>query len=313
MNFPLLNSSLSHVATLLIMSSVAYVGSLVTWQGFNQPSDTVSQIIIPSNLQNEVISNQGDLLTSYPLFGKAPVKSTQRKRAPKRRKRVTQVAPKVSFKLRGILAGRRSYAIIEIGREQEVYAVGDSLSYLYIEEIAEDYVIFGDDGIEHKIFVSDDLVSIGGGETSKYSGDDLPSQRTKTASTNNNAQTNRDANALPTFVASLSTEEKRTLQNVKKTLSKNPLQALGKVNAFPYRDQGKLVGYRVTPGSEKSLFSNVGLQPGDVILSANGYPLDEINNFTEGMRLMERLSQANILDLMINRRGVVRRVYISIE
>lgn len=321
MNFIALNSFISGMFSLLAMTSIAYMGSLFTWQIINPQRDVVHPLVNPTSMQSDADTDQGELLSAYPLFGVPPVvKKAVKKRPLPKVNKVREVAPKVTLKLRGILAtGDKSFAIIEVAREQGVYAEGDSISYLYIDKITRDYVVFSDDGIEHKVFVSDENVTIGGGTESAHTLKNASNTGQKqkvgnnVSDANNHTNNNLDQNALPTFVANLSVKEKQTLRGFKKTLRKNPLQVLGKVNAFPYRENGKLVGYRVTPGSERSLFKNVGLRSGDIILKANGKSLDEVNNFTQGMRLMEQLGNANTLDLLVRRGRVERRVYVSLD
>lgn len=47
------------------------------------------------------------------------------------------------------------------------------------------------------------------------------------------------------------------------------------LRAFPVKDQGAFVGYRVLPGRDRSLYQALGLRPGDVITTVNGQPVEE--------------------------------------
>ncbi len=307
-----LNSFFSALIFLGVVVLLAHVCSLLLWQIFD-PKPTYSKPLLnPAILQNNDTVNEGEVFAKYPLFGKPPKVKKIKKLAEKKTKKVTAVAPKVTLKLRGILSGAQNYAIIEVKKEQDVYAEKESVSYLYIEKIADDYVIFSDDGIEHKIFVSDESVAIGGGTASDFSSQPKSQNDTKnTAAAKDNAA--RDNNAIPTYTPNLAFKDQQRLSNIKKTIRKNPLKIIGKINTFPYRLEGRLVGYQVTPGSERSLFKNVGLKAGDIIVSANGRELGNVNTFTEGMKFLETLGNAKTLDLIVNRKGKEQRIYVTLD
>ena len=311
MNFAPINSFLSNIVALVAITVVAYVSSLFIWQILDQQIG-VATITNPITTQNDDATDKGLLFSSYPMFGTAPIVKKVKKRVVKKAK-VAAVAPKVSLRLRGILAGKESYAIVEVGRDQNVYAKGESISYLYIEKIADDYMILSDDGIEHKIYVSDKIIKIGGGEPSAFTEQPSSQGASSAGAKVSQGKKSVDNNALPTYTADLSFKEKQRFQEFKKSIRKNPLQMIGKLNAQPHRQNGQLIGYQITPGSERALFSKVGLKSGDIVLSVNGKSLDKVGSFTEGMRFMEELSGANELDLLINRRGIEQRIFVTIN
>lgn len=70
------------------------------------------------------------------------------------------------------------------------------------------------------------------------------------------------------------------------------------VRPQPYMPGGKLKGYRLYPGRQRSLFNDVGLQPGDLLTAVNGIPL---NNPAESMQIFAGLNDSTQVTLTIER------------
>ena len=92
------------------------------------------------------------------------------------------------------------------------------------------------------------------------------------------------------------------LKEVRKSLKSNPSLISQYVTVIPYRQNGQIVGFRVQPGKNHSLFSELGLKPDDVLLSVNDLSLLVGENLP---KLSTILTSAKSIDLEIERDGEV--------
>ncbi len=77
-------------------------------------------------------------------------------------------------------------------------------------------------------------------------------------------------------------------------LVKDPQRLTDIVKMTPYNKGGRFVGYRVQPGKNKALFSQFGLQSGDIVTSINGITIDSPTNGLSVLRSLAKSSQVNI-------------------
>lgn len=90
-------------------------------------------------------------------------------------------------------------------------------------------------------------------------------------------------------------------------------QLLGGVIRFqPVLNQGKLAGYRIFPGARGTgdIFSELGLQAGDLITAVNGTVLDDPNR---GAEIMQTLSNASSATVTVSRNGLSTEVNLNLE
>ncbi|MGI9276987.1 MAG: type II secretion system protein GspC [Endozoicomonas sp.] len=92
------------------------------------------------------------------------------------------------------------------------------------------------------------------------------------------------------------------LKEVRKSLKSNPSLISQYVTAIPHRQNGQMVGFRVQPGKDSSLFGQLGLKPDDVLLSINDLSLLAGENLP---KLSSILTSAKSIDLEIERDGEV--------
>jgi type II secretion system protein C len=67
----------------------------------------------------------------------------------------------------------------------------------------------------------------------------------------------------------------------------------------PVYDDADLVGYQVYPGANAGVFAQLGLQPGDVIISINGAPIGDPG---QGVTLLEQLVGGSELPVTVRRK-----------
>ena len=66
-------------------------------------------------------------------------------------------------------------------------------------------------------------------------------------------------------------------------------------------DDGKIIGYRLSPGREPELFGQLGLMEGDVVVQVNDIPLDTTEN---GMKALKSVQTGDAVSLTVLRNGV---------
>nr|MBV6630832.1 type II secretion system protein GspC [Oceanococcus sp. HetDA_MAG_MS8] len=128
----------------------------------------------------------------------------------------------------------------------------------------------------------------------------------------------RDPNAVvalpPTSRGSaanvLDYETAQKLSNIRSELLQDPTKASQYMRMQPARRNGQLVGYRIYPGRNRELFREVGLRPGDIITSVNGV---ELNNPSRSLQLLGDLSQANNIDLTVERAGNLQNYSVTLN
>lgn len=80
----------------------------------------------------------------------------------------------------------------------------------------------------------------------------------------------------------------------------NPSAFTTVVRPQPVFANGVQRGYRVYPGRDRKQFANLGLQPGDLVTSVNGTPLDDPSR---GMEIFNSLNSAAQVSVTIERNG----------
>lgn len=86
----------------------------------------------------------------------------------------------------------------------------------------------------------------------------------------------------------------------KQKLLTAPKELAGAIRQRPVRRDGKIIGYRLFPGSDKETFKRLGLKPGDIITGVNGMPLSDP---ASAMALYGQLPQMSELNIELQRGG----------
>jgi len=117
----------------------------------------------------------------------------------------------------------------------------------------------------------------------------------------NTRRSTRRTSAITGSVNRLSSQATQTLRDYKDKLLNDPQSVMNSVRAEPYRQGGKLKGYRIFPGKDKQLFGQIGLEPGDIVTSVNGIELDSP---LKGLEIMQQLSDTSNVSVNVLRNGV---------
>jgi general secretion pathway protein C len=149
-------------------------------------------------------------------------------------------------------------AIISDGGPSKVYSVGDNLSGFRLHSVYLDHVILDR-----------------GGSLETLS---LPRQ-------------------LPaSHVAAVRPGAQPAVENLKRMVAQDPNILAQIMRAVPSYDSaaGKLRGFRIYPGKNRSAFNNLGLRPGDLVTAINGTPLDDPQRGQEIMNTVETADRATV-------------------
>lgn len=110
-----------------------------------------------------------------------------------------------------------------------------------------------------------------------------------------------EADLSPPTQLSADEELGRSLQSYREKALKDPAQLISLLQAEPVSENDRFIGFRLNPGSDAPLFSQLGLEPGDIVTGINGMALERPE---QGINAMRRLINANEINLTINRNGV---------
>lgn len=219
-------------------------------------------------------------VSSWKLMGEAKVKTAEpaRPSAP-------VVAPETRLKLtlRGSLdsddTGIARAIIADQRGQEELYSIGDKVPGN--AELSEIHI--------------DRVILLRGG---RYETLSLP-ESTRSSGSGVQPSSGRPANRPGT-----------RLKNLRSSLKTNPKSLYGLVRTTPKRDEdGKMIGYTLQPGRDKALFSEMGLQPGDVVTRVNEIDLSDISS---GMRALKSAEGGDSVSLTVMRGGQEQQLSISV-
>ena len=92
----------------------------------------------------------------------------------------------------------------------------------------------------------------------------------------------------------------RFTENLRRIAESNPTAFAEIVRPQPVFANGVQRGYRVYPGRNRQQFAKLGLQPGDLVLSINGTPLDDPQR---GMEIFNTMGTSDRVSVTIERNG----------
>lgn len=77
-----------------------------------------------------------------------------------------------------------------------------------------------------------------------------------------------------------------------------------------YREEGKMLGYRIRPGRDRELFEELGLKANDIVTSVNGVTVDDPQQIRKNYQALKTATEAN---LEILRDGEVVSINVSLD
>jgi len=220
-------------------------------------------------------------LAKYNLFGQVRDKEITSK--PVQQKVINAPQTKLNLTLRGVFAADRgAFALIAIGKETEqVYSVGKKINpTTTIEAIHADSVVLNRNGGLEVLYLSD---------TGTKQSTDNGSGRQKNRGSSRFKGGKRASASSPTKYG-----------KQRERLLKDPQAAMKLAKIQPVMKRGKLAGYRLNPGNDPKLFSDLGFKAGDLVKEINGIAVSDAAKMGD---LLKQLTSAGELNVTIERKG----------
>ncbi len=229
------------------------------------------------------------------VFGNAAKPAAVAKAPVEKPKEVT----KLNLQLAGVYAAdpqSLAVAIISSGSaEQNAYGVGDRInSDVVLSAVYPEYVVITNRGNEEILKLPDDVQPIA----------TTPIQ---SASYDARAQAQSSPNVED---LSQPLELPSNPGELRDTLARNPSMLGRVVAAEPYQENGKLVGYRITPKQNPEILEAQGIVAGDVITRVNDI---QLNSQKQGIRALRNAVKADSLAVTVLRDGVEIPLSISLS
>lgn len=291
-------STLRKLLNLTLVLLLAWLLARLSWQLLPEPEFT-SPVSAPqaSIASTGIATTSLEQLLTYSLFGEVTAE-------PERAAPVVTEAPKtqLNVKLTGVVAQadpNSGSAIIESRGGEGTYAVDDTID--------------GTNAVLKQVLIDRVLIQQAGRfETLMLDGIEY----TKMAQAN--AGLGREDSPEPSYenelVASPQAEapvlDEGDLGVSRDELLAEPMKFFDYIRVSPQQRDGALVGYKLMPGKDPALFTQLGLQQNDLAIEINGIPL---NDMQQAMRVINELRDASEAAIKIERDGEIRDILVSLS
>lgn len=230
------------------------------------------------------------ITASTHLFGDASKRATPAKEAPDPVEPIEDT--NLNLQLAGVFAfepAEDAIAIISAGSaEQNAYGIGDKISGdTSLESVHADHVILRNRGKLEKLSLPENVQPVA-----------MAPVRAAPSSNSGQSQNASQPIELPT-----------NPRQLRDTLARNPSMLGRVVAAEPYQENGKLVGYRITPKQNPEILEAQGIVAGDVITRVNNI---QLNSQKQGIRALRNAVKADNLEVTILRDGIEVPISISL-
>ena len=221
------------------------------------------------------------------------------------------VDTELSLVLRGVIGSNEeeaARAIIADGSKQEIYAPGDELPVrgkVTLEKILPLRVILSNNGRYESLWLYSDE-NLRQGLAVQPPLDDRPGR-----SWEGPEETGNDPES-GSGTEPESVPEEGTLEEASEQIGQRVgSQSLADVVSMSiHREEGKIVGYRIRPGRDRSLFDSLGLETGDLVKAVNGA---ELSSPQRVMEIYRDLGDASSASLLIERNGQELTIDIDLQ
>jgi len=180
----------------------------------------------------------------------------------------------------------------------KVVAVGEKIERATLEEVYPRYVVINNGGKRERIELPKPAIASTGSVAS--------ASRTATPATSAEPQPSPSADSGAVDVSQLP----QTPGALRDYMVRNPSTMQQLMDVRPFRQNGRVVGYKLNPKQDASLMRNFGIEPGDVVVALNGVKLD---NQRRGLKALRQLVTAQQVDMTLLRNGAEIPVSISLQ
>ncbi|MFC4698610.1 type II secretion system protein GspC [Glaciecola siphonariae] len=275
------------VVVVLALYLIAFAAQL-TWQLMPRPESSTSQYQASSQQTSNVRANDSKTnltrLLKLNLFGDAAAKP----QAPVQQDVTDAPETKLNLILSGVVSSPSpdvGAAVIEYRNSQNTYGIGDKIegTQVTLDEIYEDRVII-------KNRVTRETLMLEGIDFEEANR--LREQNQPIETAENDARGRRQPEPQ------IGPQPSEQAARIRQQLIEEPANFADFIRLSPYVEDGMPIGYKVSAGKDPSLFREVGLQEGDVVIELNGYDLSDTAQALEAVTL---LNDAQSLDIEVLR------------
>ena len=268
------NRFLPVLLTLLLVIGCSYLLSQITWALI--PDDS-SALPMPTQRVNPAAAQKR---TDYSHISQAHLFGIYQQSAATPQ---TQDAPdtRLNLVLKGVLSAEpmsKASVIISLGKngKEDMYSIGDQVASATLKEIYADRVILQRSGQLETLRMpdefNDDFIT-------RSAGSEQPDDSSTQIDTSSPGA---------------------ALSDIREEILANPTSFGKYAIPVPYKKNGRLIGYRLTPQGDRTLFDVVGLDPQDVVIAVNGVQLDDP---AEGLKALRELQSASQVNITVLRNG----------
>ena len=292
------HQKLSKIIAIILLVYCAYLLADLTWRFVPTTSDhgTVS-IQSSAKISNSISNNRVNLsdLLSINLFG-----DLKKKVVDKPTPKTDQPAPKtrLNVTLTGLVADSSnatsptSVAIIESSGGQATYGIDEKINgtAASVHEILIDRVILYVSG-RYETLMLDGIeysTSIPGSENKAQH-----QQNRQTVNQNNKSSIN-EARKKERLDKRENLELSQSLREQREILFDDPKKLIDVIRVKPFKKNGELQGYKLSPGKDRKLFTEIGLKRNDLATSINGYDLTDMQQAFTVMKELKSMTEATI-------------------
>lgn len=263
------NRFLPVLLTLLLVIGCSYLLSKITWALI--PDDSSA---LPVQKQRTDPTAAQPQHTDYSHISQAHLFGIYQQSAAAPQ---TQDAPdtRLNLVLKGVLSTdpmSKASVIISLGKngKEDMYSIGDQVASATLKEIYADRVILQRSGQLETLRMPDE-----------FNDDFITSLPDSELPDGSDAQIDTSSPGA-------------ALSDIREEILKSPTSFGKYAIPVPYKENGRIVGYRLTPQGDRTLFDVVGLDPNDVIVAVNGVQLDDPAEGLKALRELQNASQVNI-------------------
>lgn len=304
---------IAQVASVLLLIYIAFMAAKITWLVVPQQpisNNGVKQSNISQKNKSAPSFNLSALQTLN-LFGeynKVEVKDVvlQVTDAPETRLQLT---------LSGLVASdnpETAAAIIEYQGKQATYGVSDIIkgTRANLEQVLIDRVIIKQSGrLETLMLDGADYNQPAQSVSHKIASQEVNSTVNLKSKLQNGPQVGSPV-SKPNVVDQRDNDDlSRSAQELRNDLGKDPGKITDYLRISPVNQDGKIIGYRLSPGKNPDFFKLSGLKSGDIAVQMNGF---DLLTPIEAAQAMSALKTESDISLLVQRQGELIQILFSI-
>lgn len=284
------------IVVLLTIYLLAFAAKL-TWQIIpSSNSSAIASITSKQTLSNVRPGDSKtnlDKLLALNLFGNAEAKPQE-----VAVQDVTEAPEtKLNISLSGVVSSPDpsvGAAVIEYRNSQSTYGIGDKIegTEVTLDEIYSDRVIIKNRLTRETLM----LDGIDFEESNRLRVQNRPIEDQSSTIQTNAQGPSRQGRSIPLNQSALD------IVSIKQRLREEPASFADFIRLTPHLRDGAIAGYSVSPGKDPSLFKEVGLQDGDIVIELNGYDLADASQALEAVAL---INEAQSFDFEVLRNDEV--------